>query len=80
MKTTPEEMATMGMKDTMSKKVVASETQGSVGPVVVTQIAKAKLTLAEVQSKLVPEWQRSLQLLIDRDCTGGPPSCGCWSS
>src|SRR5882757_10365962 len=48
MKTTPEQMAQMGINDAMSQ----TKEQTAAGPVVVTQIAKAKLTLAQVQGKL----------------------------
>ncbi len=47
MKTTADQMAQMGSNDAM-----AQEKQPVSGPVVVTQIAKAKLTLAQVQGKL----------------------------
>ncbi len=48
MKTTPEQMAQMGTDDLMSQ---TNEVAGN-GPMIVTSIGKAKMTLAQVQAKL----------------------------
>ena len=51
MKKTPEELVMMEVNETKPGQSSSSENR-TAGPVIVTQIAKAKLTLAEVQTKL----------------------------